>query len=118
MKSTIRMWLGTTLIIGLLLLVFKKPLSYPEMQHAVLAPYYVDFWVLDLQAFWPFDGEIDSKIASFNYGTQGNAIDKGYASSLNAACFFSGIIWIAVHLSALFFGGIGIYNVFFKPHRS
>lgn len=113
MNSTIRNWLGVTLIIALLLLVFKKPFSYPEMQHAFMAPYYVDFWILDLQEYWPFEKDLGDKVRNLKYGNSDER-NQSFASLIEATTFISAIIWFVLHVAGLIFTGIGIYFAFFK----
>ena len=113
MNSTIRNWLGITLIVALFLLLLKKPFSYPEMQHAFMAPYYVDFWILDIQDWWPFEQSLEGKISGFYYGSNGYK-NQYFASLLEVTALISGIIWGAVHIALLTITRIGIYNVFFK----
>ena len=114
MNSTIRNWLGITLIVALFLLLLKKPFSYPEMQHAFMAPYYVDFWILDIQDWWPFEQSLGDKLSGLKYGKGGYEENQSFASLIEATTFISAIIWVVVHIILLIITGIGIYNVFFK----
>lgn len=113
MNSTIRNWLGVTLIVAILLLIFKKPFSYSEMQHAALAPYYLDFWILDIQDWWPYEEALGDKLQRLKYG-QWNERDEAFASLIEATAFISSFIWLVLHVVVLVISGIAIYLGFFK----